>query len=297
MASTSPRINDQELADLREYWAVYEPAAAALSDEIRVACELIPELASIIRSLTPEQSAQQQARSLDIQGRAIRDNAWDEYVSDLTSQGIAYAQMGLGFGVWFRVVAAMRNAMAPRIGVIARQDPDRAVRVNAGMNCLLDLAMATIGDSYLLAKEEIIGSQQEAIREISTPVLQIRDKVLILPVVGLVDTHRARLLTEALLGAIRTKRAKAVVMDITGVPLVDSKVAKHIAQTCEAARLMGATVLITGISQEIAQTLVTIGAELSGVRTLGDLQSGIEEVERMLNTKVLPSGPFAGATP
>jgi rsbT co-antagonist protein RsbR len=71
-------------------------------------------------------------------------------------------------------------------------------------------------------------------------------------------------------------------MDVTGVPIVDSKVANHFAQACEAARLMGAVVLLTGISQEIAQTLVTIGADLPGVRTLGDLQSGIEAVDRML---------------
>ncbi|MDP2309587.1 MAG: STAS domain-containing protein [Pseudomonadota bacterium] len=295
MASTAARITAPDLVALRAYWAVYEPAAPELSNEVRIACENIPEFGPIMRAMTEEQHASQQAHSLAMQRQAILGGNWDEYVADLTAQGIAYAQMGIGFGAWFRIIAAFRTAMEPRIVAIARQDMERATAVSAGMNCLLDLAMGTIGDAYLLAKEEIIRSQQEAIREISTPVLQIRDKVLILPVVGMVDTHRARLLTETLLGAIRARRARAVVMDITGVPLVDSKVAKHLAQTCEAARLMGATVLITGISQEIAQTLVTIGVELSGVRTLGDLQSGIEEVERMLNSPILPSGPFPGS--
>ncbi len=97
-----------------------------------------------------------------------------------------------------------------------------------------------------------------------------------------VDTQRARNLTEQLLDAIRARRAKVVVMDITGVPIVDSKVANHFAQTVEAARLMGATVILTGISPEIAQTLVTIGAELPGVRTLADLQAGLEAAHKLL---------------
>jgi rsbT co-antagonist protein RsbR len=146
------------------------------------------------------------------------------------------------------------------------------------------MVMGFIGEAYLATKEQIIGQQQEAIREISTPVLQVRDQLLIIPIVGLVDTHRARLLTEGLLKAIRERRAKGVVMDITGVPIVDSKVANHLAQACEAARLMGALVVMTGISSEIALTLVTIGAQLQGVRTVGDLQGGIELIERFLAT-------------
>jgi rsbT co-antagonist protein RsbR len=292
MPSTTTHIGAQELAALRDYWAVYEPAAAEMDAELRVAVQDIPEFVPIMRSMSPEMSARQQEASLAMQRQAILNNDWAGYVENLTSQGIGYAQMGISFSVWFRVIAAFRTAMVPRIAAVAREDLERANSVTAGMNCLLDLAMGTIGDAYLLAKEDIIRSQQEAIREISTPVLQIRDQVLILPIVGLVDTHRARLLTETLLGAIRARRARAVIMDITGVPLVDSKVAKHIAQTCEAARLMGATVFITGISPEIAQTLVTIGAELIGVRTLGDLQGGIEEAERMLSSKA--PAPVAG---
>ena len=115
----------------------------------------------------------------------------------------------------------------------------------------------------------------------------MRDRLLIIPVVGLVDTHRARHLTEAMLRGIRERRAKAVVMDITGVPLVDSKVAGHFAQACEAARLMGAHVIVTGISSEIAQAMVGIGAELKGVPTMSDLQAGIEEAERLLGYEMV----------
>src|SRR5205823_1133787 len=153
-----------------------------------------------------------------------------------------------------------RKAIRVRLAALSREDPKKSALAADGMNRFLDIAMGAIGEAYLSEKERLIGQQQEAIRELSTPVLQVREQMLILPVVGVVDTQRARNLTSALLKAIREHRARAAVMDITGVPIVDSKVANHLAQACEAARLMGATVIVTGISAEIAQTLVTVGA-------------------------------------
>jgi rsbT co-antagonist protein RsbR len=123
--------------------------------------------------------------------------------------------------------------------------------------------------------------QQEVIRELSTPVLQFREHLLILPLIGLVDTARARQLTDDLLRAIRTNRAKAVVVDITGVPVVDSKVAQHLAQTVTACRLMGAGAIVTGVSGAVAQALVTLNVETEAFNAVGDLQRGIEAAERL----------------
>jgi rsbT co-antagonist protein RsbR len=136
-------------------------------------------------------------------------------------------------------------------------------------------------------REKVVRLQREVIRELSTPVLQLRERVLILPIIGMIDTQRARQLTEALLRAIRANRAKVVVMDITGVPAVDSKVANHLLQTVQAARLMGAGVIVTGLSAEVAQTLVAIGVDLSKLNTLSDLQSGIEEADRLVGYRVI----------
>jgi rsbT co-antagonist protein RsbR len=134
--------------------------------------------------------------------------------------------------------------------------------------------------------ERIIRQQQEAIRELSTPVLQMREQLLILPIIGVLDDQRARQLTEQLLLAIRANRAKVVVIDFTGVPTIDSTVANHLVQTVDASGLMGASVIITGLSSEIALTLVTIGLELSKMNAVGDLQGGIEEAERLLGYEV-----------
>jgi PAS domain S-box-containing protein len=141
-------------------------------------------------------------------------------------------------------------------------------------------------------KAELTGRRQaeEAIRALSTPVLPVRERLLILPLIGVVDSTRALQLTEQLLGSIRTYRAKAVVIDITGVPIVDSRVANHLLQTVEAARLMGAVVIVTGISPEIAQTLVRIGIDLSRLTTRTDLMGGLEEAERMLGYQVVRTG-------
>ena len=144
----------------------------------------------------------------------------------------------------------------------------------------------TVAINFVQERERVIRQQQEAIRELSTPVLQVRERLLILPIIGVLDSQRARQLTEQLLRGIRANRAKVVVIDITGVPTIDSTVANNLVLTVEASRLMGASVIITGLSSEIAQTLVTIGVDLSKVNAVGDLQGGIEEAERLLGYEV-----------
>jgi rsbT co-antagonist protein RsbR len=153
----------------------------------------------------------------------------------------------------------------------------------------------TVAVGFVRERERVIREQQEAIRELSTPVLQVRERLLILPIIGLIDPQRARQLTEQLLRAIRANRAKVVVIDITGVAAMDANVANHLVLTVESARLLGAMVIVTGLSPEIAQTLVNIGVDLGKMNTVGDLQGGIEEAERLLGYKVSPNPESIGA--
>src|SRR3954465_2793988 len=152
----------------------------------------------------------------------------------------------------------------------------------------------TVAVGFGEERERIIRQQQEAIRELSTPVLQVREELLILPIIGVLDSQRARQVTEQLLRAIRANRAKVVVIDITGVPTIDSTVANHLVQTVDASGLMGASVIITGLSSDIALTLVTIGLDLSKMNAVGDLQGGIEEAERLLGYEVTRTGEQNG---
>lgn len=186
------------------------------------------------------------------------------------------------------IVLLLRDVLAREL--FSKYGPDFALlnRVLDAYEPAANRIATTVGVGFVQERERIIREQQEAIRELSTPVLPVRERLLILPIIGVIDPQRARQLTEQLLLGIRANRAKVVVMDITGVPAIDSKVANHLVQTVEASRLLGATVIVTGLSPQISQTLVTIGVDLGKMKTVGDLQGGIEEAERLLGYKVVP---------
>lgn len=184
------------------------------------------------------------------------------------------------------IVLLLRDVLARSLFSKYRDDFSKLNRILDAYEPAANRIANTVAVGFVQERERVIREQQEAIRELSTPVLQVRERLLILPMIGIIDPQRARQLTEQLLQAIRKNRAKVVVMDITGVAAMDSKVANHLVQTVDAARLLGASVIVTGLSSEIAQTLVTIGVDLTKIITVGDLQGGIEEAERKLGYKV-----------
>jgi rsbT co-antagonist protein RsbR len=184
------------------------------------------------------------------------------------------------------IVLLLRDVLARSLFKKYQGDFDLLNRVLDAYEPAANRIANTVGVSFVQERERIIRQQQEAIRELSTPVLQVRERLVILPIIGVLDSQRARQVTEQLLSGIRTHRAKVVVIDITGVPEIDSTVANHLVQTVEASRLMGASVIITGLSSEIALTLVTIGVDLSKMNAVGDLQGGIEQAERLLGYEV-----------
>lgn len=279
---TRIRLTPDDKAALAEYWRFYEPIASEINTELRESLLKLPEWMPLIRAMSPQVEAERNARSLELQRVALRDGNWGPYLEDLREQGVTYARMGVSFIAWYDIIAIYREHIRRRLLSLGTADFDRMVKVSDGLNRMIDIAMAHLGEAYLSAKESIIVEQQAAIRELSLPVLQVRDQLLVLPVVGVIDTTRARQLIESLLAAVRDRRARGIVLDVTGVPMVDTAVANHLVQACDAAKLMGATVVITGISPEMAQTLVMLGARLPAADTHVDLQEGIEQIERLL---------------
>jgi rsbT co-antagonist protein RsbR len=184
------------------------------------------------------------------------------------------------------IVLLLRDVLARSLFEKYRHDPELLNRVLDAYEPAANRIANTVAVSFVEERERVIRQQQDALRELSTPVLPVRERLLILPIIGVLDTERARQLTEQLLLGIRRHRAKVVVVDVTGVPEVDETVADHLVQTVDASRLMGASVIITGLSPTIAQTLVTIGVDLSKMNTIGDLQGGLEEAERLLGYSV-----------
>lgn len=208
-----------------------------------------------------------------------------EYAQQRLKLALLYSRVGLDTRVFLGAFHHLLRTIGLTILKGARS-PEEGFEEFMSLEKVAFFDIALIVDAMVFERERTIRRQQEAIKDLSTPVLQIRDRLLMLPIIGVIDTHRARMITEALLHAIRAARAKVVVIDVTGVAAVDTRVANHLLQTVAAAKLMGATVVVTGLSAEVAQTLVNLGVDLSRLHTIGDLQGGIEEAERLIGYRV-----------
>ena len=243
--------------------------------------------AQLLTALTPEEIFSEATSIYDSYVEVLETGsveALQDYARNLSERIIP---RGVETDEVLGIVLLLRDVLARSLFEKYQDDFELLNRVLDAYEPAANRIANTVGVNFVQERERIIRQQQEAIRELSTPVLQVRERLLILPIIGVLDSQRARQLTEQLLRGIRANRAKVVVIDITGVPTIDSTVANHLVQTVEASRLMGASVIITGLSSEIAQTLVTIGVDLSKVNAVGDLQGGIEEAERLLGYEVL----------
>ncbi len=139
-------------------------------------------------------------------------------------------------------------------------------------------------------QQKVIDAQQQALGKLSTPIIPIMDTpqggIIVMPLIGSIDTMRARDITRSLLAGVREHRAKVVILDITGVPVVDSGVANYLNKTIQAARLKGAHTVVTGISDAVAETIVELGIDWSGIETLPDLQMGLRVALARLGQRI-----------
>jgi rsbT co-antagonist protein RsbR len=212
-----------------------------------------------------------------------------KYVRERIELGSLYARAGLDTRIFLGAFHQLLRHIGNAVMTEYQRAPMEGFESFMSLKKIAFFDIAIIVDILVFERERVIRQQQEAIRELSTPVLQVRERLLLLPLIGVIDTQRARLITESLLRAIRANRAKVVVMDVTGVATIDSKVANHLLQTVTAARLMGALVIVTGLTSEVAQALAALGIELSKLNTVGDLQGGLEEAERIIGYRLVPT--------
>lgn len=169
---------------------------------------------------------------------------------------------------------------------------DALSAVETGINLLISDMGEEVRESTKKAEElgeklALIEQQRKAIEELSTPIIKIWERVLVLPLIGTLDTRRSQRLTEALLTDIATTQTKVAILDITGVATVDSAVANHLMKTVAAVQLLGASCVITGIRPEVAQTIVHLGVDLSGVETLSTLAEGLKLAFERLNIRMV----------
>lgn len=141
---------------------------------------------------------------------------------------------------------------------------------------------------FIDKREDIIEQQHEELIEISTPVVELWDGIIAMPVIGTLDSSRAQVVMEALLEAIEQYEATVVIVDITGVPAVDTQTAQHLLRAVNAAQLMGASCFISGVRPQIAQTIVHLGLDLGGVRTKSSLAGAFEVALRERKRRIVP---------
>jgi rsbT co-antagonist protein RsbR len=169
-------------------------------------------------------------------------------------------------------VFAVKQPLMSRLAIAYGADADGLARETWALTLLIDGLGLDMMEAWQKTREEVIVRQQQEIAELSTPVVKLWDGILALPLIGTLDSSRTQVVMENLLQAVVQNEADIAIIDITGVPTVDTLVAQHLLKTVAAARLMGADCIISGIRPQIAQTMVHLGVELNVVSkaTLAD---------------------------
>lgn len=197
------------------------------------------------------------------------------YVEDRLRVGAMHERIGLAptwyLGAYRQYLQLIRDHLDVEI-----TDPKAAREAFFSVQRIVFFDVALAIDTYIAANLEALGRHQAAIRELSTPVIRVHDRVLLLPLVGAVDSHRAQQIMESVLTHVVEAQARCIIIDIAGVPVVDTRVADHLLKTAAAVRLLGAEVVLTGITAQVARTMVQLGLDVSSMHTVSRLSDGIE---------------------
>ena len=197
------------------------------------------------------------------------------YVEDRLRVGAIHERIGLSpkwyLGAYRQYLQLILDRLFQELGDEAAV---RAAYASIQRVVFFDVALAI--DTYIAANLDAVGRHQAAIRELSTPVIRVYDRVLLLPLVGAIDSHRAHQVMESVLLHIVEAQARCIIIDIAGVPVVDTRVADHLLKTTAAVRLLGAQTILTGITAQVARTMVQLGVDVSAMHTLSRLSDGIE---------------------
>lgn len=210
---------------------------------------------------------------------------FDPVLEILGGISISRAQQGFSPKETGLFVISLKEAI---IDLIWEQNWDATIVTQSirSLNKLFDSFSIYTFETFIKGREEVILRQTDEISEISTPVIRIWDNILALPIIGTLDSARTQVVMESLLTEIVASGSSIAILDISGVPTVDSLVAQHLLKTVSATRLMGAECIISGIRPEIAQTIVHLGIDLSGIITKSSLASALSYAFRTLRLEV-----------
>lgn len=224
---------------------------------------------------------------LDIQSRELMDAiamgarsgeitnldgpAWGQAREVLNSISASRAKQGFSTSETATFVLSLKQPIFNAIRRESASDPAALFSDIWQSTLLLDKLALLTADAFQATREQMIARQQEELMELSTPVVKLWDGILALPIIGTLDSARTQVVMESLLSAVVQTNSRVAIIDITGVPTVDTLVAQHLLKTITAARLMGADCIISGVRPQIAQTIVHLGIDLAGVITKAKL--------------------------
>jgi rsbT co-antagonist protein RsbR len=208
------------------------------------------------------------------------------YVEDRLRVGAMHERIGLA-PKWY--LAAYRKYLDLLHTLLYAEYPAPEARAYFGsIKKIVFFDMAIAIDTYIAANLETIQRHQVALRELSTPVIRVHDRVLLLPLVGAIDSVRAQQIMDTVLVRVVEEKAKCIILDIAGVAVVDTKVADNLVKTTASVRLLGSETIVTGISAQVARTIVQLGVDISAMHTRSRLQEGIELALDMVGKAIAP---------
>jgi rsbT co-antagonist protein RsbR len=216
-----------------------------------------------------------------------------DYVRDRLRVGMAHERIGMPPKLYLGAYRRYLELIHTRLLEHFKGNEAEATTALSSIRKIIFFDMALAIDTYIAAYLETMTRHQAAIRELSTPVIKVHDRILLLPIVGTVDTQRAHQIMETVLVQVVEQQARVMILDIAGVPVVDTKVADHILKTTAAVQLLGSQTILTGISASVARTVVQLGVEITRMHTRSKLSEGIELALSIVGKKI-GSKPDAG---
>jgi rsbT co-antagonist protein RsbR len=227
----------------------------------------------------------------------VSDAAWDRARDLLRDISASRARQGFSPADVAMFVLSLKRPLFATIRKKLSGDQDKLFEAVWAATQLLDRLALLTTDAFISAREELINRQQQELLELSTPVVKLWDGVLALPIIGTLDSSRTQVVMESLLQSVVATNSKYAIIDITGVPTVDTLVAQHLLKTITAARLMGAECIISGVRPQIAQTIVHLGINLEDVITKARLSDAFALALQRSGRAVVKIGTAANSNP
>lgn len=216
----------------------------------------------------------------------LNSDQWSPVIEILGGIAITRARQGFSPRETGNFVFTLKEALLAELYSELQKDPEALYSESQKVNRLMDSLSVVTFETFIKGREEVILRQTDEIAEISTPVIRVWDGILALPIIGTLDSARTQIVMENLLQEIVDTGSSIAILDISGVPAVDSLVAQHLIKTVSATRLMGAECIISGIRPEIAQTVVHLGIDLSSIITKATLASALAYAFKVMRLEV-----------